>query len=110
MTALQLHPHRQSPITASIAGIIIDKSLLSLVEGYISTCKDLLVTLLLLTSTQEGTSNTSTNGITHNTSNQPSVFCVTRVLICIRRIVLLVKFFASAEVLKNLPSSIVLLE
>ncbi|GKA23457.1 putative ribonuclease H-like domain-containing protein [Tanacetum coccineum] len=79
MTALQLHPHRQSPITASIAGIIIDKSLLSLVEGYISTCKDLLVTLLLLTSTQEGTSNTSTNGITHNTSNQPSVFCVTRV-------------------------------
>ncbi|GJT24324.1 putative ribonuclease H-like domain-containing protein [Tanacetum coccineum] len=77
MTALQLHPHRQSPITTSIAGIIIDKSLLSLVEGYISTCKDLLVTLLLLTSTQEGTSNTSTNGITHNTSNQPSVFCVT---------------------------------
>ncbi|GJR32989.1 putative reverse transcriptase domain-containing protein [Tanacetum coccineum] len=95
MTALQLHPHRQSPITASIAGIIIDKSLLSLVEGYISTCKDLLVTLLLLTSTQEGTSNTSTNGITHNTSNQPSVFCVTR-------LVLLVEVFASAEVLKNL--------
>ncbi|GJR33692.1 hypothetical protein Tco_1209376 [Tanacetum coccineum] len=96
MTALQLHPHRQSPITASIAGIIIDKSLLSLVEGYISTYKDLLVTLLLLTSTQEGTSNTSTNGITHNTSNQPSVFCVTRVTNAVKDYAL-VKVFCSAK-------------
>ncbi|GJS26872.1 hypothetical protein Tco_0487492 [Tanacetum coccineum] len=43
----KLHPHKQSPITTSIAGIIIDKSLLSLVEGYISTCKDLLVNLMI---------------------------------------------------------------